>query len=146
MNDLQLEDVYIYQLERTVRQLKRHFQRLLEATYPGLSITSDQWIILKRISENDALSQREVAGITFKDPASVTRTLDLMARKGWICRETADDDRRVYHLTLTEQGWDLIRKITPLAQQVRQDGLRDISATEVEVFRQVLAAIFANVS
>ncbi|MEL6658379.1 MAG: MarR family transcriptional regulator, partial [Bacteroidota bacterium] len=73
MKDLVLEDVYVYLLERTIREIKRDFNRRLKAAYPGLIITSDQWVILKRISELEALNQREVAAVTGKDPASITR-------------------------------------------------------------------------
>jgi DNA-binding MarR family transcriptional regulator len=146
MESLPLEAVYIYQLERATRQLKRHFSRLLASAYPELQITSDQWIILKRISEGVSLSQREVARITFKDPASITRTIALLEQKGWIVRADASSDRRVYELALTPAGADIVQKILPLAVQVRADGLRGLSPEEIGQFQRVLQAIYENVS
>ena len=146
MKDLVLEDVYVYLLERTIREIKRDFNRRLKATYPDLSITSDQWVILKRISEREALNQREVAAVTGKDPASITRTLDLLAKKAWVERQEMANDRRAYQVVLTDEGKDLVERLTPLAKETREAGLNGIAAEEFEQFKLTLNKIFANVS
>lgn len=146
MKDLVLEDVYVYLLERTIREIKRDFNRRLKATYPDLSITSDQWVILKRISEREALNQREVAAVTGKDPASITRTLDLLAKKAWVERQEIANDRRAYQVVLTDEGKDLVERLTPLAKETREAGLNGIAAEEFEQFKLTLNKIFANVS
>ena len=146
MKDLVLEDVYVYLLERTIREIKRDFNRRLKATYPDLSITSDQWVILKRISEREALNQREVAAVTGKDPASITRTLDLLAKKAWVERQEIANDRRAYQVVLTDEGKDLVERLTPLAKETREAGLNGIAAEEFDQFKLTLNKIFANVS
>lgn len=146
MKDLVLEDVYVYLLERTIREIKRDFNRRLKATYPKFSITSDQWVILKRISERETLNQREVAAVTGKDPASITRTLDLLVKKGWVERQTVEGDRRAYQIVLTEEGLTLVEQLTPLAQETRQAGLHGVTDEEFEHFKTTLNKIFTNVS
>ena len=146
MKDLVLEDVYVYLLERTIREINRDFNRRLKATYPDLSITSDQWVILKRISEREALNQREVAAVTGKDPASITRTLDLLAKKAWVERQEIANDRRAYQVVLTDEGKDLVERLTPLAKETREAGLNGIAAEEFDQFKLTLNKIFANVS
>lgn len=146
MKDLVLEDVYVYLLERTIREIKRDFNRRLKATYPDLTITSDQWVILKRISEREALNQREVAAVTGKDPASITRTLDLLAKKAWVERQEIANDRRAYQVVLTDEGKDLVERLTPLAKETREAGLNGIAAEEFEHFKLTLNKIFENVS
>ncbi|MEO1257207.1 MAG: MarR family transcriptional regulator [Bacteroidota bacterium] len=146
MKDLILEDVYIYLLERTIRQIKKRFNAKLKALNPDLSITSDQWVILKRISERDTITQRDVAQITFKDPASITRTIDLLERKGWIVREAVQGDRRAYQLTMTKAGWKLVEIITPLAQEVREEGLAGIPKKDFAVLKKTLNKMYENVS
>ncbi|MEL6833912.1 MAG: MarR family transcriptional regulator [Bacteroidota bacterium] len=146
MKDLVLEDVYVYLLERTIREIKRDFNRRLKAAYPGLIITSDQWVILKRISELEALNQREVAAVTGKDPASITRTLDLLAKKNWVERQDVPGDRRAYQVVLTREGQELVEQLIPLAQATREAGLADVSAEEFESLKRVLNKIYSNVS
>ncbi|MEL7423158.1 MAG: MarR family transcriptional regulator [Bacteroidota bacterium] len=146
MKDLALEDVYVYLLERTIREVKRDFNRRLKAAFPGLTITSDQWVILKRISEREALNQREVAAVTGKDPASITRTLDLLAKKNWVERQDVPGDRRAYQVVLTREGQELVEQLIPLAQATREAGLADVSAEEFESLKRVLNKIYSNVS
>lgn len=146
MKDLVLEDVYVYLLERTIREIKRDFNRRLKEAYPDLTITSDQWVILKRISEREALTQREVASVTGKDPASITRTLDLLVKKDWVVRQEVPGDRRVYQVVLTEAGQTLVQQLTPLAQQTREAGLQGLSDQEFENFKYTLNKIFSNMS
>ena len=146
MKDLVLEDVYIYLLERTIREIKRDFNRRLKAAYPDLTITSDQWVILKRISERQAINQREVAAVTGKDPASITRTIDLLVKKKWVERQATEGDRRAYQLILTNEGLNLVEKLTPLAHATREAGLNGVSAGEFAAFKATLNKIFDNVS
>ncbi|MEL7226573.1 MAG: MarR family transcriptional regulator [Cyanobacteria bacterium J06576_12] len=146
MNDLALEDVYVYLLERTIREIKRDFNRRLKAAFPGLTITSDQWVILKRISERESLNQREVAAVTGKDPASITRTLDLLAKKNWVERQDVPGDRRAYQVVLTAEGQELVEQLIPLAQATREAGLANVTAEEFESLKTVLNKIYSNVS
>ena len=145
MKDLVLEDVYVYLMERAIRQLKRRFQVLLKELDPELKITSDQWVILKRISEREAITQRDLAGITFKDPASVTRTIDLLEKKKWVSRGAVPGDRRAYQLALTKAGQGIVEKITPLAKQVREEGLSGISDRQFSGLKKTLNRIYENV-
>ena len=84
MNDLLLDDVFIYLIERTERQTKRYANAVLKNA--GIEISPEQWAIIKRISEREVINQREIAELTFKDPASVTRSLDVKKEKGLVKR------------------------------------------------------------
>lgn len=142
MNDILLDDVFIYLIERTERQIKRYANLALKAD--GIEISPEQWVLLKRISERAVLNQRELAALTFKDPASVTRTLDFLEKNGLVRREDMAGDRRAYNLFLTEQGNQLVERIIPIAQAVRAQGLRNIDSSELEQFKRTLNKIFEN--
>lgn len=144
MNDLRLEEVYIYLMERAVRQMKRYSHQVL--TEHGVHISSEQWVVLKRISDDEGINQREVADLTFKDPASVTRILDLLEKSSLVERKPDEHDRRTYNLFLTDQGRALVAKVTPLAREIRATGLEGISEKEQDVFKRVLRKIYENVS
>jgi DNA-binding MarR family transcriptional regulator len=142
MKDDRLDDVFIYLIERTERQIKRYANAALLSE--GIEISPEQWVLLKRIGEREKINQRELAELTFKDPASVTRTLDLLEKNGLVRRESMEGDRRAYHLLLTASGVELVERITPVAQAVRARGLRNISADELEQFKQTLHKIYEN--
>jgi DNA-binding MarR family transcriptional regulator len=142
MKDTLLDDVFIYLLERTERQMKRYANAELKAA--GIEISSEQWVLLKRIGERALINQRELAELSFKDPASVTRTLDLLEKNGLVRRVDVAGDRRAYNLILTEAGTALVERITPVAQAVRAHGLRGISADELAQFKKTLNKIYEN--
>lgn len=142
MKDLLLDEVFIYLLERTERQTKRYANAALKSV--GIEITPEQWAILKRVSENDSVNQREMASLTFRDPASITRALDSLEEKGWIRRVDTLNDRRAYHLELTEEGQNIVARITPVAQAVRAQGLTNIDAAELAQFKKTLNKIYQN--
>ncbi len=144
MNDIKLDEVFIYLLERTERQTKRYANAALKNA--GLEITPEQWAILKRVSERDEVNQREIAELTFRDPASVTRALDALEEKGWVRRVDTANDRRAYNLLLTDAGRGVVARITPIAQAVRAHGLRNIDDAELAQFKATLNKIYENYS
>jgi DNA-binding MarR family transcriptional regulator len=144
MKDIQLDDVFIYLLERTERQTKRYANAALKNA--GVDLTPEQWAILKRISEREALNQREIAELTFKDPASVTRALDVLEKRGLVQRVDAAGDRRAYNLRLTTEGLTMVELVTPIARAVRAQGLTGVSPEELVQFKAVLNKIYQNFS
>ncbi len=144
MNDLALDDVFIYLIERTERQTKKYANAVLKQA--GVEITPEQWTILKRISERAVVNQREIAELTFKDPASVTRAIDVLEEKGLVRREDMEHDRRAYNLLLTELGSALVAKITPIAQEIRAQGLKNVSPESLAQLKATLNKIYENYS
>lgn len=144
MEDLKLDEVYFFLLERTVRQFRKFSKEKLKSQ--GIEISGEQWVILKRVSEQEGINQKEIANLTYKDPASVTRMVDLMAKKGWITRQPILGDRRAYGLHLTDQGRTVVEKMIPAAQNLRAMGLQGISPKELEDLKNTLNKIYENMS
>ncbi|MDX1941115.1 MAG: MarR family transcriptional regulator [Saprospiraceae bacterium] len=142
MEDLKLEEVYLFLLERTVRQFRKYSQQLFEAN--DIRITGDQWVVLKRISENEGINQREIANLTYKDPASMTRILDLLEKQELVVRQPVENNRRTYALFLTKEGRTLVEKIIPLAISARKKGLENIQPEDAQKLMQVLNKMYEN--
>ncbi|MFK7771095.1 MAG: MarR family winged helix-turn-helix transcriptional regulator [Saprospiraceae bacterium] len=142
MKGLKLDEVYFFLLERTVRQFRKFSKEKLGER--GIEISSEQWVILKRVSEQEGINQKEMANLTYKDPASVTRMVDLMAKKGWIERQPIVGDRRAYGLHLTKEGKEFVKKMMPAAQDLRAMGLSGISQKELETLKKTLNKIYEN--
>jgi DNA-binding MarR family transcriptional regulator len=144
MNDLKLDEVYLFLLERTVRQFRVKSKKFLSSY--GVDISGEQWVILKRIYEQEGINQREIAGLTYKDPASVTRMIDLLEKQELVNRRDIDGDRRSYNLFLTKKGIVLVEKVIPLAKELRKQGIKSISKQDMETFKNVLNKIYENLS
>ena len=144
MKNIDSNETYIYQLKKTIKQLNRYSQKVLNQN--GIYITRDQWELVKLISEQEGISQKEVAQATHKDPASITRTIDLLAKNGIVIREYVETDRRSYALYLTDAGESLVRKTTPLAAKIKTKGMAGIKKSDQEKLSEILNSIYNNVS
>ena len=80
IKDKKLEEVVYFLAERMMRRAREYSKAQFKKEKVDLTI--DQWVILKRVSEEIGISQVEIASSTYKDPAAVTRILDILVRKG----------------------------------------------------------------
>ncbi|MBC7862366.1 MAG: MarR family transcriptional regulator, partial [Bacteroidia bacterium] len=68
-----LESVFFYHLEKAIKSYRQFAQNKLNSN--ALTITIDQWLVLKVLSDNQDITQTELAERVFKDKASVTRII-----------------------------------------------------------------------
>ncbi|XOV65897.1 MAG: MarR family winged helix-turn-helix transcriptional regulator [Fluviicola sp.] len=137
-----IEDVILFQIDLTSKLSKQWAQADFDRL--GLGITVEQWVVLKIISEHSGISQKELADKSFRDPASITRTLDLLEKKQLLRREPIEGNRRKYKLLLTETGIGFIRKHTPFVQSQRNQSTAGISTKELEQLSATLLKIRQN--
>ncbi|MBX2840146.1 MAG: MarR family transcriptional regulator [Flammeovirgaceae bacterium] len=139
--DKELHEVLYFRMERTMRKLKEYTRQVLKENKYGITI--DQWIILKRISEDEnGLSQTEVSNSTFKDPAAITRIIDHLCKKQLVERHPVENDRRAHNLVLTRLGKNLVVEMTPIIQAIRAKGIEDLKVEEVEALKINLDKIY----
>lgn len=137
-----IEDVILFQIDLTSKVQKQHTQRDFDRL--NLGITVEQWVILKIISESPLISQKELAEKSFRDPASITRTLDLLEKKDLLRRESNSTNRRVYMIALTKNGEQFIAKNMKLVQSHRDQSTKGISTKELNQLSETLAKIRKN--
>lgn len=142
IKDKKLEEVVYFLAERMMRRAKEYSKQQFKKE--KIDLTIDQWIILKRVSEEIGISQVEIAISTFKDPAAVTRILDILVKKELVKRISKPDDRRAFEIHLTKMGAKLVNKVIPLAQKTRQKGLEGLSDRELKVLKKALKKIHDN--
>ncbi|MCP4021109.1 MAG: MarR family transcriptional regulator [Desulfobacteraceae bacterium] len=87
----------------------------------GFNITNEQWLVLKVILENPAVSQTKIAEKSLKDKTNITRILDLLEKSSYIERRRDDRDRRMNRIHITEQGKKILKAVNPVTQKT--DGI-----------------------
>jgi DNA-binding MarR family transcriptional regulator len=137
-----LNDIIFYRLDKAIKTYRQFAQQELKAA--GILITIDQWIVLKTISENTDISQRDIAESVFKDEASVTRIIELLVKKGLLSRNFHKGDRRRIVLEPNRKTRSLLEKVWKIAIKNRLRALKGISARDLELTRRVLNVIAAN--
>lgn len=108
-------------------------------------ITPEQYLILLLIVENEGVYQRQICEITLKDRANIARIIEILLQKELIEKISDSNGRRIFKISATEKGKNLIKEIEPLDMELRQFITRDISPEDLEITRRTLEKIKANV-
>ena len=137
-----LKDITFYTIDKAIRTYRNFAQKKLKEN--GYKITIDQWLIIKAILENPGVSQQELGEKVFKDNASVTRIIELLAKSGYLQREVNQDDRRKSNLNVTEAGKSIIEKVQSLVLENRKTALAGISLEDLEIMNRTLKKIIEN--
>ena len=101
-------------------------------------MTSEQWVVLARLWEQDGLNQKELAEKILKDQANMTRILDKVVKKGWVKRLDAVEDRRAYLLYLTDEGKRMVETTYPLVTQVKEKLESRLTDQEIKAVMSIL--------
>ncbi|MEQ8245600.1 MarR family transcriptional regulator [Fulvivirga sp.] len=139
-----IEDVILFQIEKTSKISKVYSQRDFDRL--GLGITIEQWILLKIIEEFDQMSQKELAKKSLRDPASITRTLDLLSKKGLIERQAIENNRRQYNIKLSPAGKTFVKNNIGIVQKHRSKSVEGFTAEELKTLEGMLKRIQNNMS
>jgi len=108
-------------------------------------ITPEQYLILLLIIENEGVYQRQICEVTLKDRANVARIVEILLQKELIKKETDSNGRRIYKITATEKGQDLIKTISPCDIELKNFITRGISEEELAITKRTLEKIKTNV-
>ena len=140
MDDIKLEEVYAFWLDRTIKRMRQYSQMIFDKH--GFKLTVDQWVILKRIADDEGCSQKEIAAKTYKDPASITRIIDALSKKGLVERRPQPNDRRRYDIFLTDKGQDLYHEMIDVVIELRKVPLKNISTEELQQLQSILNRMY----
>lgn len=141
--NLPLSDVHFYLIDRIMRQAKTLTKEVFQRE--GIDVTVDQWVILKAIAEQEGASQQEVSGLTFREPAAITRMLDHLIRKGLVSKVLDAEDRRKQLLYLSEEGRSLYDLALPLVFQLREHALTGLDESQRIALRDNLKSMLSAI-
>ena len=106
----------------TLRRTSRALTQLYEDALRPLGLRATQFTILQALSLAGEVSQGRLGEILAIDSTTLTRTLDIMLRRGWIA-ERRGDDRRVRRIRLAPAGQSQLTRALPIWEKV-QDRMR----------------------
>lgn len=141
--DEKLESVLFYLIEKTNKVVRRYAQEKLNQS--GLDITIDQWLVMKKIYDQERISQVELAEAVFKDTASITRILDLLLEKKLV-RKAVGADKRVYELSLTDTGNKYFDTAATQVKSIRSKAIAGMGDDEIRKLKNSLEKIIANIT
>jgi DNA-binding MarR family transcriptional regulator len=99
---------------RTSRALTQHYEQALRP----LGLRATQFTILQALSLAGEVSQGQLGEILAMDSTTLTRTLEIMSRQGWIA-ERRGEDRRERRLRLARAGKAQFKRALPAWEKVQ---------------------------
>ena len=133
---------YSFLLDRTARRVKQYAQQKFKLG--EFDITVDQWLVMKNLSENELLSQAELAQLVFKDQPTLTRIIDILCKKGYVERVPHPMDRRSFQLILTKNGIAKVDELKPQISTIREKAWENLNKADFEEFKRILNTIYNN--
>ena len=106
-----------------------------------LGITHGHFITLLYISENEGLTQAQLAETHRKDRNIVSRNIDVLEEKGFVIRKRGITDRRCFTIHLTDLGHSVVSIHKDLIKEGEQEALRNLSKDEISIFYSLLNKI-----
>ena len=137
-------DSFATLLNKTTRALSTRLQSLF--TQAGFDVTSEQWMILLLLWQQDGRFPHQIADIIGKDRAAVTRLIDGLERRKLVVRISDKADGRQKAINLTEQGRAMEAKLIPLGISNIQKGMQGLGQEEIEICKTVLRKLYTNLT
>ncbi len=102
----------------SVRRSSRALTQLYEQALRRLGLRSTQFTILQMLSLAGEVSQGQLGEMLAMDSTSLTRTLEIMRREGWIAERRGEDRRRRW-LRLAKAGETQLNRALPVWEKVQ---------------------------
>jgi DNA-binding MarR family transcriptional regulator len=96
----------------SLRRASRAVTQLYEEALRPAGLTASQFTILQVLSRVAELTQADLGRILAMDSTTLTRTLAIMGRQGWI-RKRPGMDRREWRLSLAKAGKTRFQRALP---------------------------------
>ena len=122
----------------TILETMRNYTK---APLEKLGITHGHFITLLYISENEGLTQAQLAETHRKDRNIVSRNIDVLEDKGFVIRKRGITDRRSFTIHLTDLGHSVVSTHKDLIKEGEQEALRNLSKDEISIFYSLLNKI-----
>ncbi len=142
MPKFQFEQSYGRVLGTAHNTLFKHLSKLMRLQ--NLPITPEQFGLMTHLWKEDGKSQQELAVLTCRDRANVTRLIDILEREAIVERKDDADDRRVFKIFLTEKGKALEEDTATIAKQAIKEATKGITQTDLDICMHVLKKTIEN--
>ncbi|NKE06911.1 MULTISPECIES: MarR family winged helix-turn-helix transcriptional regulator [Mesobacillus] len=126
-------------------RLSKRLTRIINLYLKPYQITTEQWSVLRTLSEYDEISQKELSLRSDKDQATLTKILDLLVKQENVERTANPLDRRSFLVKITPKGAKIAAEVTPYLEEVFTKITHGIDEERLEIFRDVSLTLEFNI-
>lgn len=121
-----------------VRKTHHAFVSRLDERLAGRGISPSTWSFLRRLWDEDGLTQKELADALGLTPPTAVSAIDNLERRGLVERRLNGSDRRKRHIFLTKNARKLVAELRPLATAVNNLAVVDLTPAEAIDLKRLL--------
>lgn len=121
-----------------VNRLGQLLGRELDRRMVDLGLTDAQWKPMLLLQQGACTTAGDIARMANLDTGAVTRLLNRLEDKGFICRRRSPQDRRVIHLELSAAGRRAADQVPEIISDLANQLLQGFSAEEFACFKDYL--------
>lgn len=127
-----------------MRKVMSSLRSQVDARLCSCDMTYVQWLPLYKLMLHEGTTTASLARDLEIDPGAMTRSVDRLVAKGLVRRERSQEDRRVVHLVLTEEGRRAAAQVPAVLSEVLNAHLQGFSTAEWQQLQQFLNRMLAN--
>lgn len=131
-----------YVICTTARKIHQH----LTEQFKAYNITPEQWVVLKSLSLQDGISQKEIADIVDKDPNNIKALVDKLEAKSLLERKQNPLDKRAFSLHVTVKGKKLVQQLSSLDETMLGTIHDDLRKKDITRLYDTLHQIQKNIN
>jgi DNA-binding MarR family transcriptional regulator len=128
----------------SLRRASRALTQLYEEALRPTGLRGTQFTVLQTLSLAGEVTQKELGQILAMDSTTLTRTLTIMGRHGWIAKRHGED-RREWRMRLSKAGETQFKKAFPhwekAQKQIRRQLGEDLSDNLMKLTQKVTNAL-----
>lgn len=108
-------------------------------------MTAEQWGVILLLSNSaEPLSQTALAEQLYLEKSSVSRSVSVLVKRGWLVRQPAAQDNRLKLVSLTRKAVSIASRCADIAHQVLQEAQRGTEPTDINTSHQQLQHVIDN--
>ncbi|MBZ9688162.1 MarR family transcriptional regulator [Clostridium estertheticum] len=124
----------------------RKLNQFAMSFFKPYDLTPEQAGVIRRLGEQEGISQKELSIRMVKDQTNITRLLDQLAKKKLVRRGPNKEDRRSFLAYLTESGKEMNEKIILIESEIMESVFKGLSEERITLWKEVLEEIAENIN
>jgi DNA-binding MarR family transcriptional regulator len=133
-------------LAHLVRDVARAQMRALQSRLSGHGVSFGHWTFLRILWIKDGITQKELSDLAGVMEPTTFSAVKAMETMGLIERRHLSDNQKNMHVFLTVAGRSFEKKLVPLAEEVNQISVEEISEASIAHLRWTLLTMIENLA
>jgi DNA-binding MarR family transcriptional regulator len=125
----------------TIRAATRKITGLYDAALEPAGITIAQLALLRRLSDETALSVEDLARSAELERSTATRNVRVLEKQGMVTIGKSEMDRRAVSILLTARGVDARRQSEPLWEEAQRQFEKQMGVEAAVTLRSLLQSV-----